>query len=468
MAEPRRFGADAAWADEKAYCRASRALRFPELRKVAIGTEGAKRKVAVAFRRLFSDGVVVTRVEVGLVDLAASAAKSPIDAVSLLSMAQGVLQLRSHVPFTGPPIKTEMLALQGSTLARLLTRATTKAQAHANPATAAATPAHLARGVEDGNPLLIVEQSAEEWSGPPSNFSTIDKAHVGGANLAFGWISPGPNLAVGTWILSQGEANAESLRALRLCLLRLHAEQEVLATVLAQLRRGWILDEVGEEAAKDLDSYLNGATRLINKSYRNGVKQSALLDAYYAADTVTPPADQALLVERHEWAHERVWRKVQEFARIREQTRLVNLTYVQGDQTVTNQGNIIGSTLINSDVTNAIAKQITDSFKKTVGTLDDKDEKKQALTALHDAVQQLNDTLSKAPPAGTDVKAEQEKVAANFDTLAQQAAAPKPLPSVLQVTGQGLIDAAKTVAEMVGPITIAVKGVLALFGVVLP
>lgn len=135
---------------------------------------------------------------------------------------------------------------------------------------------------------------------------------------------------------------------------------------------------------------------------------------------------------------------------------------------MTNQGNIIGSTLINSDVTNAIAKQITDSFKKTVGTLDDKDEKKQALTALHDAVQQLNDTLSKAPPAGTDVKAEQEKVAANFDTLAQQAAAPKPLPSVLQVTGQGLIDAAKTVAEMVGPITIAVKGVLALFGVVLP
>ena len=52
----------------------------------------------------------------------------------------------------------------------------------------------------------------------------------------------------------------------------------------------------------------------------------------------------------------------------------------------------------------------------------------------------------------------------DLENFTAQAAAPKPSPKILQVTGQGLIDAAKNVAELVAPITTTVNFVLKLMG----
>ena len=87
---------------------------------------------------------------------------------------------------------------------------------------------------------------------------------------------------------------------------------------------------------------------------------------------------------------------------------------------------------------------------------------------MKEQVTQLVTGLEKKAAEDPKTAETMEEVAGNFKTLAQQAAEPKPIKSVLQVTGQGLVDAAKTVAEMIGPVNAAVKGVLALFGVVLP
>jgi hypothetical protein len=465
-AEKRQFGPEPDWADEKTYCRAHRAVRFPGLRKIRLGTADAPCKVDVVFRRLFHDGQAVARVEIGFRGYSSS--ETPLDTLGLLSLAQGILQLPSHVPLKLPPFRDVSLVLQGPTLARLLARATRKASSTPTSSEPDGPPTVVARSVEDGNPILIVELSPEEWTEPPDAFQRINPEQLGGARLAFGWVEALPDSVVGMWVLSPGNADAETIRALRLCLLRLHAEQEVLATVIAQIRRGWIIDDLDDERAEALFDYLNRGTRLINKTYRNGISQNALLSAFYAADAITPPADRTLLIQRLKDAHDLVWRKVQTFNQLRENIRQVSIYCIQGDQVVTNQGDIIGSTLINSPVTNVIAKQIENSFNTASGKLEGQDEKKKALAELHDTVQKLNETLAKSAPAGTDVKAKQAEVGANFEVLSQQAAADKPLPGVMEVTGKGLIDAAKTVAEMVGPITIAVKGVLALFGISLP
>ncbi len=54
-------------------------------------------------------------------------------------------------------------------------------------------------------------------------------------------------------------------------------------------------------------------------------------------------------------------------------------------------------------------------------------------------------------------------VSEQLKTFVEQASKEKPSKRLLQVTGEGLIEAAKTVASMAGSITSAVKAVLALF-----
>lgn len=55
-------------------------------------------------------------------------------------------------------------------------------------------------------------------------------------------------------------------------------------------------------------------------------------------------------------------------------------------------------------------------------------------------------------------------IAANLETFVQQANKEVPSRRLLKVTGEGLIEAAKTVASMAEPITKSVKAVLALLG----
>ena len=63
--------------------------------------------------------------------------------------------------------------------------------------------------------------------------------------------------------------------------------------------------------------------------------------------------------------------------------------------------------------------------------------------------------------------AQQQTVSRRLNQLVEEAASPQPDKSVLEVTGKGLLEAAKSVAEMVPLVTAAVKGVLSLFGVAL-
>jgi hypothetical protein len=72
-------------------------------------------------------------------------------------------------------------------------------------------------------------------------------------------------------------------------------------------------------------------------------------------------------------------------------------------------------------------------------------------------VQQLTaELVKKAPP---DV---QEKAAKSLDVLTKEATSDKPDRAWYEVSAKGLIEAAQTVAELTGPISTAVKAVLAL------
>ncbi len=57
---------------------------------------------------------------------------------------------------------------------------------------------------------------------------------------------------------------------------------------------------------------------------------------------------------------------------------------------------------------------------------------------------------------------EAEKVSRDLHTLASEATSKAPRKAWYELSGQGLIEAAKTVAAMAGPVTTAVKAVLSL------
>lgn len=77
--------------------------------------------------------------------------------------------------------------------------------------------------------------------------------------------------------------------------------------------------------------------------------------------------------------------------------------------------------------------------------------------ALEKLVKTSSAAIEKIPDPGLKLKASEQ-----LKTLTEQAASPKPSKWLLELSSQGLIDAAKTVASMATPVATAVKAVLAL------
>jgi hypothetical protein len=325
--------------------------------------------------------------------------------------------------------------------------------------------------VEAGNPVLLIETRDLNSNSPPSCVRIINAGNVLGATLAFGWLKSQWG-EVPTWLLSQGAASPAQLRSLRLCLLRLHAEQEALDRILKQMDGGRIVFQPGTALGDRLEDYINRATRVINRSGWYGIDQSAILEAFDAAISVRPDAEKSLL-ERYNGARREVLKKAEEFRRRRDASRIRTVINVGEGGTVVNSEEGSGQTFVNSvvvgDAINNAHTTITDSFNKFASSHPADDDLKQQITLLQDKVKELTAALASSNSADTQL------VADNAATFIEEAGKEKPRVGTLQSTGQAIIDAAtkaaKTVgqvAAVVGPITSAVATVLRVVGVPIP
>ena len=157
-------GGDAAWADEGTFCAASRAIRFPKLREQRLG---ASRQMApvCAFRRVFSDGKTVVRVEIGL---ALSRNRQPTPPLAqVLRAVQDAIEIPTHVGPSAPPAKAKPLITQARQLAALYSRATSR---HGKGASSS-----IPEGpVEAGSPVLLIETRDSGGESPPRSVRIID------------------------------------------------------------------------------------------------------------------------------------------------------------------------------------------------------------------------------------------------------------------------------------------------------
>lgn len=471
-ARRRKRGADAAWVDERTYCKANRALRFPRLPPPgnALGTKNRPMRLACAFRRLFSDGMAVARVEVGLKDWRFRVDERflrGLDHGDCVAIARDVLGLQTEVPAPVGGLHRCELIRQGSSLARLYAHATTEAEQMGTDLARAAL-----RLVEAGRPIVLLDYDAtvlrsgtaisrlgpNKARGFSLEFHRVKPAHVGGADLSFGWLSTDYG-AIGVWLLGRGTANPSQMRSLRLCLMRLHAEQEALDLVLRQLKRGRIVPRPGEAECDRLEEYFNDATRIINRKSWHGVSQSAILEAFDAARSVHYRDTTADLLRRYEGARRQVWKKIEAYELRRRAWREVpHITLGRGAILMQHhEQNISGGTFHGPVVNKIDAERIEDSFNNFASS-NPSDDLKLAMATLHDDVQLL---LAKMEEENVEGR---EGLTGRLEAFTEQAGKEAPLKDVLKVTGDGLIKAAKTVAGMVEPVTKAVKSVLTLLG----
>lgn len=455
----RRRGVDFAWVDEAAYCRANRALRLPNLR-YSSESNGNRRHFNCAFRRLLCDGEAVSRVEIGLSDgINTTQIYSlnhesgefnipPTASVNThpLTFLKDIAGLSALVPhgwrkFANKEIaKPRPLILQGRSLAELYYHATSQAQ---KTFVQQGGEREWLRLVAPGSPVVIVECS-KDWMGRlPSIFVQIPESETRGVKVAFAKFNTGFGI-VDTWILGSDREALREIRNLRICLLRLHAEQQVLSLVLDRLSTDGLNYQAGSESGDRIENYLNRATRLIARTSWGGIQQSQILAAFDAVEATDKYSSRRTSLEqRLNGMRLQVRRKIERFERRAERTINVfeGATYIEEQNMTQNKIISIGSgATINAPV--VVADTIQDSFNTLAEGKLNEDVKKLMDKLLRDITE-----VAKTAPGK-----QSKDLAENAAVLSKEVVRDTPRRKWYELSIEGLKEAAEAIGEVGKPI----------------
>lgn len=436
---------DPAWSDEACYVLAARSVRLPDLvrRKVALRSGGTPAVITCSFRRLFHDGTCVARVEVGFNVRSAVAAAGSLDAEAVVDY---LLALPSIVPETGRVTRPRQLALQGPHLAGRYRDAS--------------TPRPFLGGrvlVAAGNPVVLVDDSDRRRVTLPKKLEDASAATAGRIPLGFALTRFG-RAGIPTWYLGPNSwADTDMRRKLRICLLRLHAEEEVLDRVISWVDGGSLAYVPGSDAADRLDAYINRATQLLERRLNYGLPSSAIRDAYDAVTEVNRRDVSAQRRAAFDGMRLQVRRKAELFITRRDAVR--PLITVEGDyvneKIKIDAQNIEGSQIGGS----GNIQTISDSFNEFASAHGKEDNLLSQMKIISENVAALVAELQAQDPDAA------KEVTETFQSFAEESAKKAPKTGTLRVLGHALIDAGKKVAKVAAPMAAAVAAVMQIFGI---
>ena len=436
----------AAWQGEAWFARAAGAIRFPQITHRDFPRAGIPLVPQHALRRIFCNGKALWRVELGF----AFDTRTQPSFTQILAAIGDVLELPVRVRTRGQWGQPAALSQQGEALGNALIGSTTFKDT---------TEARREMKLRSGRPMVLVETRATDdssmWKDPTDK--AVDTHHVtleGGSPASRTEVDFG-TLAVDRveWPLvllrSNRDDGGQATRDVRTHLCRLHAEREVLTQVLRAANKGKVT-----EASGNLERYLSQAQAELFASERFGVEQNQLRQVFDVYDRIAPSETRALIGVLGD--------RPQSIVRVESLTG----SYREADGRpvihVFSGGSIVvNDNRVNVGGDNTGIINVAGTFVNTGNIISksDNNELKTALGSLKTLTEQLT---SKLPEP-----AKQQGVANKLEALTKEATSPEPDHSMLKVTGQGLIDAAKTVAEMAAPIAKAVGAVLGILGLVL-
>ena len=427
---PRLQGGVDDWAGEDNFADASLTLRLPDrLRQRAVGDGAMTSSMSHVFRRFYSSGVV-SRYEIGFrVSRTSTALLDAIDTARWLAATTTVpVRLRRETQSI-PIIKA------GPALARHYYAASTDRQAVGQP---------QPWWVAAGEPALLVEYGERDAMSVLPHARVVSSARVGAEVLHHAWLEiSGQRL--GVWLLRNDDpaCRRDELRRLRIHLLRLHTERECLRLVLDAATRLRLANSVPQADA--LKDYLDASLAVVTRPVSYGVEQSQLLEVARSALSTALPGQAASYSALGRQVAEKVARYIR-----RSDAAAPVVTQIFGDQMNTHIQ--MGNVTVAGDFNQVTAQNIQNSFNKAAGA-DVQAPLKEALKELTAKVAELAKQL--APDKA-------EAVSKDLATLTSEAVSKEPRKPWYELSASGLLEAAKTVGEMTGPVTAAVKAVLSL------
>ncbi len=292
----RRLGGIAGWVGENALCEADRALRFPRIESFRDKQTGLRIPLLLAFRRFYFDGLAVGKFEVGI-----SPKQKEIDALTR-QQTYGFINHFLNLPVTIPALSKKAVSaeLAGQLVSTSLGQSAKHlAKFYAGSSIAHPPPAKLENWwVLPGAPLLFVVHKHSERIQIPFFGKPVPRSENLKSDLFYCEV-PYSGKSLRMWVMGlTPQTNYGEVRALRICLLRLHAEHEALRLVLQNIATGKIDITPKSKESDLLQLYLNEATRRITRlgSKADNLSESNLAElARESEDMVNPGERDALL-----------------------------------------------------------------------------------------------------------------------------------------------------------------------------
>jgi len=446
------------WPAEQVYCDAARALRFDGqlgCTRVLAGSGGAV-KPYCAFRRLMVDGRATVRLEVGLGFRRPPPRPDVLDAEAFKSLIGIILNLPVKPPTgidAGSPLP---LAGVGNHIAASYLRATTSGEEKIS---------HPQRWwIEPGLPQMVVEYRTDQGSVLlPENTQRVDKLDQDRVQLSYSRIRRrGSGVReVGVWFLGHEKtADRDFLRRLRMQLLRLHAEHEAIRSVFRHITRGRMDPDIDPQSrqGQSLQDFLEDAVTLLRHRTRYGLPQSEILAAAQRYDEIVAPGARATMMHSLRKIRPNLLRKVEDYTGWMEQhtgalsqVRTLILADTIGRLDMTDQSINVGGDMV-GNINQIAARDIENSFNH-VKSADADTALKEQLERLHQQVAAMARQLSED---------KQKQLAKDLKEFSEQALSDEPRKRYLNVSKEGLIEAAETVQKIGKPVIQTVKTIVAL------
>lgn len=425
--------------DEYSFCGAHRALRFHMLETQSTGLPGKRFYPVCAYRRLFCDGQAVARVEIGIAHARWAKTLYRLSFKEIVSIVQDISLVDTWVPVNQPRrVRYKPAITQGRQLASLFSKGTMNRNADLSD--------FGEKLVTAGDPIIVVElkpheihpdalrQAIEGFTLVPASITRKTKAFFSRLKTPYG--------SAPLWILHKGKAPENKLRSLRLCLLRTHAEREVLDHILGQIQRGNLLNPGSEEAVDLLDEYFIKHIGTVQKKVYFGIKQSGLVLANNAMQLSIRPAVQAQLLSRYKGCRRQVWRKIDDYQAEHNATRLTQTIHVE-------KGAVQLSTEVHQSGTGNVL-QIAEYMNQVSANVTNSIQSETVPHEVSDLIQQLKSEMEKI--SDTADESQIRKMGKNLEALSKETANSEPDRRWYEVSLEGIKEAAEAIGGIAAPI----------------
>jgi hypothetical protein len=436
---------------ESAYCEADRILRFPSgFGRVSVGRDGRYTVLRCVYRRLFSDGDAVVRLECGLTTRAGSGVNETFDSDGLTHLVGACLAVPVSVKQPGRTY-TGDLATAGVSLAATYRRATGRVGANSDQSwmvTAAA-------------PAIVVQHIGDPVGPALQHYRRVDELSDDDV-VCLHARTQCSKQDVQTFVLRHVvDVDRDKLRRLRHFLFRRHAQREAIKAVLALVRQQRLCYEMGVPESERLSRWIDATLKALTQRSAFGFVVGSEVRLALGLDDVISPGEADLLANQLQEVRASVRGRLRAVVSTgAPQPTLVikaagsfllgnTIGEMNMEDHTTQVGNISGSTIggIGSKFS------VSDSLNTiTNGTGSD-----ELKTLLKELAEQVATMTANASPEHA------QAAARNAADLISEATAGDPRPSVLKALGEGLKSAAEAVGKVGLPVVAVVAKILALF-----